>query len=177
MTVLDALAHPATALIVVGVTLSGEALLSARHERWLRASGAVEPPDDVYRWMQVVYPAGFLACVVEGWWRAVASPTLAVAGLALFLGGKAIKYAAIGTLGRRWTFRVLPLPNARPVQAGIYRWMRHPNYAGVVAEVLGITLWMRAPLAGLAFLLTFLWILRRRIAVEERALNDAAPSR
>jgi protein-S-isoprenylcysteine O-methyltransferase Ste14 len=36
---------------------------------------------------------------------------------------------------------------------------------------------LRAPLAGLAFLLTFLWILRRRIAVEERALNDAAPSR
>lgn len=169
----DLLAHPATALALAALTMAGETLVSARHEGWLRAAGAVEPAGDVYAWMQVVYPFGFVACVAEGWWRGADWSAVTAAGVLVFIAGKAIKYVAIATLGRRWTFRVLPLPGAPPVQHGIYRWLRHPNYVGVVGEIVGIGLWMRAPLAGLAFLLTFLWLLRRRIVVEERALELA----
>jgi methyltransferase len=173
MTASDLLAHPATALAIVLVLLAGEAYLSAQHERWLRGRGAVEPRGDVYRWMQVVYPAGFLACIMEGWWRGSRWTVAAAGGLAIFACSKLIKYTAMATLGRRWTFRVLPLPDARPVASGVYRWVRHPNYVAVLGEILGMALWMQAPLAGLAFGLTFLWIFSRRIPLEERALAAA----
>lgn len=166
-------ANPLVALIVVVVTLLAESALARRHEQRLRARGALEAPADVYRWMQVVYPLGFAACVFEGWWRGGQGTTVSVAGVALFAIGKAIKYVAMGTLGERWTFRVLTLPGAPLVSRGIYRWLRHPNYVGVAGEIVGIAMWMRAPVAGLLFAVTFGWLLRLRIRVEERALEAA----
>jgi methyltransferase len=166
--------HPAVALAVVLLTMLGETALSRRNEQRLRAAGAVEPADDVYGWMQVVYPLGFAACIAERAWRGGAWGMVAGTGLAIFLAGKIIKYVAIATLGERWTFRVLPLPGRPLVHAGIYRWLRHPNYVGVMGEVVGIALWMQAAWSGTAFVLAFTWLLQARIRVEERALAASA---
>ena len=60
----------------------------------------------------------------------------------------------------------------RFVAHGIYRALRHPNYLGVVGEVLGIGLWMPAPkITGTLFGVTFGLILLWRIRIEERALG------
>ena len=58
----------AVALLVVVVLpwLLLETWRSRRHERALRAAGAIEPPDDVYAWMRVVYPGMFVAMTAEG---------------------------------------------------------------------------------------------------------------
>lgn len=165
---------PAFALAVVALTMLAEAALARRNERRLRAQGAVEPHDDVYGWMQVVYPLGFAACIAEQAWRSTAWSAFGAVGLGTFVLGKAIKYIAVATLGDRWTFRVLPLPGRPLVGHGIYRWLRHPNYVGVMGEVVGIALWMRAPWSGTAFTLAFAWLLRARIRVEERALAASA---
>jgi methyltransferase len=166
--------HPLVVFGIVAVTMAGESTLSRRHERRLRALGAVEPAEDVYGWMQVAYPLGFAACLLEGWWRGPEWTTVSASGLLAFTAGKTIKYVAMATLGSRWTFRVLPLPQTPLVDRGIYRWLRHPNYVGVCGEILGIALWMRAPVAGTLFALLFGWLLRARIRVEERALATAA---
>lgn len=168
------LGHPLVAAAIVGMTMLAETVISARHERRLRSRGAVEPTDDVYAWMQVAYPLGFVACIVEQVWRATPWNAWAAGGLVVFILGKAIKYVAIATLGERWTFRVLPLGGRPLVRHGIYRWMRYPNYVGVIGEVVGIALWMRAPVAGILFVLTFGDLLRRRCRVEERALASAS---
>ncbi len=169
----DVFARPVVALGVVLVTLLAEAMLAARNERRLIARGAVEPAGDVHAWMRVAYPLGFAACIAEGWWRGTAWTPTAAAGLTLFAAGKVVKYLAIATLGERWTFRVLPLRGQPLVTRGVYRWLRHPNYVGVVGEVLGIALWMQAPMAGTLFALGFGWLLRQRIRVEEQALEAA----
>ena len=166
--------HPAVALVVIAFTMLAEAAYSLGNERSLRARGAVEPADDVHAWMQVVYPCGFAACLAEGWWAGGEWTMVSAFGLAVFVAGKVIKYVAIATLGDRWTFRVLPLPRRPLVDRGIYRWLRHPNYVGVIGEVLGVALWMRAPWAGTAFVVAFGWLLRARIRVEERALASVA---
>ena len=41
----------------------------------------------------------------------------------------------VASLGRRWTTRIIVLPGATLVQSGPYRWLRHPNYAIVTAEI------------------------------------------
>lgn len=148
-----------------------EARISAANDRKLRGAGAIEPEGDVYRWMQAAYPGCFLVMLFEAWWRGSALTTIAIAGAALFLIGKILKYWAIASLGERWTFRVLVPPGSHRRLDGPYRWFRHPNYIGVVLELLGFGLLAQAPVAGAAALLGFGALLAARIRVEERALG------
>lgn len=147
---------------------------SRHNERALRRAGAREPADDVYRLMQVAYPACFLAMIAEGWARAMALDALFAGGVATFAAAKALKYWAIWSLGRRWSFRVLVPPDATLVTAGPYRYLRHPNYAGVAGELAGAALMAHAPITGLVSFLGFGALLLARIRVEERALGICA---
>jgi methyltransferase len=148
-----------------------ESRLSKRHERQLRADGAIEPDGDVYAVMQVAYPLCFLFPIGEALIRGRELSPLVAAGGLLFGFGKALKYWAIATLGPRWTFRVLVPRGAERIVAGPYRFLRHPNYVGVVGELAGFALMAQAPVSGvlaLGFFTTLMWL---RIRVEERALG------
>lgn len=170
MTLVSASLPLATAAAVLAIMLA-ETALSRSNERRLRGAGALEPRGDVYRAMAILYPAGFVAMGAEG---AVSGPPPAIvwaAGLLVFVAAKALKYWAIASLGRRWTFRVLVVPGAPLVTRGPYAFLRHPNYVGVIGELLGMALMVAAPIAGALSLAAFAWLLRRRIAVEDRALG------
>jgi methyltransferase len=149
-----------------------EARLAAHHDRRLRAAGAVEPAGDVFRWMQIVYPAAFVAMAAEASSRPHRADAIVVTGICVFVLAKALKYWAIATLGPRWTFRVLVPPHSTLVDAGPYRFMRHPNYLGVIGELAGFALMAHAPVAGVPSVLLFAWLIARRIGVEERALHS-----
>ena len=165
-------------IVVVFLLMLGELRLSRANERWLRARGAYEPPDDVYRAMAWAYPASFLAMGAEGLIAGPPPRSFVVAGLVVFAAAKAIKYWAIASLGRRWTFRVLVISEAPLVTRGPYVWLRHPNYIGVVGELLGVALIVGALVTGALSTLGFVWLLRRRIVIEDRALGrDQAPGR
>jgi isoprenylcysteine carboxyl methyltransferase (ICMT) family protein YpbQ len=49
--------------------------------------------------------------------------------------------------------------------------MRHPNYVAVAGEIVGVALTVWAPVTGALSLLGFGTLLRRRIAIEDRALG------
>jgi methyltransferase len=168
-----------SALITAAVFLMMlvELQLSRSNERRLRAAGAFEPADDVYSLMQLVYPASFVLMAVEGALHASVASTGVLWGLAVFGLGKAIKFWAIASLGPRWSFRVLVLPGAPLVTSGPYRWMRHPNYVGVMGELAGVAIALAAVVTGTLALVTFACILVRRIRVEERALYHPAGGR
>ena len=160
-------------IMVTGVLLLMlvELQLSWFNERTLRAKGAVEPPDDVIGLMRVAYPGAFLLMGVEGALHASLSRDLVLAGLLLLGFSKALKFWAIASLGGRWSFRVLVLPEAPLVTTGPYRFLRHPNYIAVMGELLSVALALAAPVTGTLALVTFAWLLSRRIACEERALG------
>jgi methyltransferase len=161
-------------LLVTGAVLLlmlVELQLSVHNERQLRAKGAVEPDGDVIDVMRVAYPLSFVAMGVEAWWRGTWSRDWLLLGLVLFGWAKALKFWAIAHLGPRWTFRVLVLPDAPLVTSGPYRYLRHPNYVAVIGELVAVAIALQAPLAGVLATLGFGWLIRRRIAVEERALG------
>jgi methyltransferase len=163
----------AVVIAAVFLMMLVELQLSRSSERGLRAAGAVEPPDDVYRAMRVAYPLSFLLMGMEGALHASLSPRGVLLGLAVFGLAKAIKFWAIVSLGSRWSFRVLVLPGAPLVTSGPYRWLRHPNYVGVMGEIAGIALTLSALVTGVLAVVAFGWILVKRIQVEERALRSA----
>ena len=159
------------ALALAFLPMAFEARLAARHDRALRSAGAVEPRDDVFPIMQVVYPASFLAMALEAGLRGARMDAVFVSGAVVFALAKAIKYWAIATLGPRWTFRVLVPPGSSMVHHGPYRFMRHPNYLGVIGELIGMALIAHAMVSGPIAVVLFAGIIAARIRVEERALN------
>jgi methyltransferase len=107
----------------------------------------------------------------EGLLRGAASTTTVLAGASVFLAAKALKWWAIATLGPLWSFRVLVLPGVALVASGPYRFLRHPNYLALAGEIVGAALLLGAPVAGVLGAVAFGTLLRRRIAIEERALG------
>jgi methyltransferase len=156
--------------IAVLVPMVIEAVIAARHDRTLRALGAIEPRDDVYRWMQVAYPGAFCAMLAEGWMRGTSEPSLRLAGIITFVLAKGLKYWAIATLGERWTFKVLVPPGSTRIVRGPYLLLRHPNYVAVIGELAGVALMLGARVAGPIGTGVFLVLILARIRVEERAL-------
>jgi methyltransferase len=164
-------------LAIVFVPMLFEARLAARHERALVRAGAHEPQGDVYRVMQVLYPACFLAMIAESWRAGMMADAAVAAGALLFGASKALKYWAIATLGPRWTFRVLVPPDAPRIVSGPYRWLRHPNYIAVVGELIGVGLMAHASVLGVVSLIAFGALIAKRISVEEGAMSGAALQR
>jgi methyltransferase len=172
MTELDA--RPLTVLLMallIFVPMLIEANRSARNERAQRARGGIEPRDDVYGVMRLAYPAAFLAMLAEAAVRRPPGVSWFVSGLTIFAAAKIIKWWAILTLDRSWTFRVIVVPGDPLVTAGPYRYLRHPNYVGVVAELIGAAVMTRALVAGPIAVGVFALLLYKRIGAEERALK------
>jgi methyltransferase len=163
--------------VIVGFMLA-EARVSRANAARLRAAGAVEPPGDPYLALALLYPAAFLAMGFEGIWRAavadvpqaVDGPSWAASGLVLFAASKALKYWAIRTLGARWSFRVLVLPRMPLVSHGPYRYVAHPNYIGVVGELVSTAMMMEARVLGPIMTVAFGAALLARIRFESRVL-------
>lgn len=153
------------------VLMGIEARRAAVNERTQRAAGGFEPDGDVYPLMQVAYPGAFLAMFLEGAVRGGAPVSAAAAGAAVFALAKALKWWAILTLGRAWTFRVVVVPGARRVRSGPYRFFDHPNYVAVVGELTGAALVSGAALAGPIATVLFLLLILKRVAVENRAID------
>jgi len=158
-------------LVLAFLPMAFEARLAASHDRALRSAGAAEPKDDVFPIMQVAYPVSFLAMALEAFLRSARVDTVFAVGAVVFACAKAIKYWAIATLGPRWTFRVLVPPGSSLIHHGPYRFMRHPNYLGVIGELIGIALIAHAVYTGPAAVVLFAAIIAARIRVEERALD------
>jgi methyltransferase len=160
-------------LIVVSCTMIAEAQRASSNERAQRARGGIEPADDVYKMMQVAYPAAFLTMIGEGFIRGGPSAAVLTVGFLLFLAAKALKWWAILTLGPSWTFRVIVVPGASLVATGPYRYLRHPNYVAVAGELVSVALMTGALITGPLATAGFGVLMLKRIAVEERALRQA----
>lgn len=149
-----------------------EVRLSRQHEARILTQGGREHAPGHFRVMQLLHTSWFVAMLVEVFgWRRPFKPILAAAALPVFLLGQALRYAAIRTLGERWTVRVMTLPGQPPVTQGIYRYLRHPNYLGVALEIAAVPLLHTAYITSFIFSLANALLLAVRIRAEEAALE------
>ena len=82
-----------------------------------------------------------------------------------------LRYWAIATLGPRWNTRVLVVPGLPAVDAGPYRYLKHPNYLAVILEIAALPLVHGAWLTAVVFSVANAALLRVRIRCEEAALT------
>ncbi len=77
-------------------------------------------------------------------------------------------------LGRRWTMRVVVLADEAPIRRGPYRFLRHPNYWILLAEVLALPAFLHAWWTLALGTLPHVWALLARVKLEERAWREVA---
>ncbi len=76
----------------------------------------------------------------------------------------------IMSLGRYWTTRIITLPDSPLVRTGPFRYLRHPNYLLVLAEIAVLPLAFGAVAIAAIFSTLNLLLIARRIRIEERVL-------
>jgi methyltransferase len=167
--------------IAIVLALAAQRLLelrwSRRNQARILATGGREHAPGHFGVMKVVHVAWFVAMIVEVFGLARPFvPALAACALLIFLIGQSLRYAAIRTLGWRWTVRIMTLPDAPLIRSGIYRYMRHPNYLGLVLEIAAVPLLHTAYLTAILFTLANACVLAVRIRAEERALRVDSPA-
>jgi len=151
-----------------------ELRLSGRNEVVIRSRGGPEHGAWQVGAMKALHAGWFISMLLEvyGLHRPFI-PVLSLLALVTFLIGQSLRYAAIRTLDWRWTVKVMTLPGLPPVQQGIYRHLRHPNYLGVILEILAVPLLHSAYGTAIVFSVANLLLLTARIRTEDRALRVA----
>jgi len=160
-------------ILLVAAERIVEMVISRRHAAAAFARGGQEFGRDHFRWMVLLHTSFLLAAPLEVLLLdRPLIPALAAVSLAALAVTMGLRYWVIYTLGERWNTRVIVVPGLGPVTGGPYRFIRHPNYVAVVAELIALPLAHTAWLTALVYTLLNAWMLRVRIRVEERALRE-----
>lgn len=145
---------------------------SRRNETKIIAAGGWEHGAGHLVVMKLLHLAWFAGMLAEVFLleRPMVPAVAAVAAVAV-VSGQLLRYAAIRQLGWRWSIRVFTIPGAAAIDGGVFRYLRHPNYLGVILEIAAVPMLHGAVLTSLAFSLANAALLAVRIRTEERALR------
>lgn len=156
----------------IGLTyLISEVLLAIR-KRSGRGSKREDANSLRILWL-VIGPSIFAGVLALRLWPGARLPhpyECAVAGFAIFILGVSLRWWAIIMLGRFFTIDVAIATDHKLVEAGPYRFVRHPSYTGALVAFLGFGLSLGNWIALLAILAPILGAFVYRMEVEERAL-------
>jgi len=160
--------------VLAGVALQrlAELAIAAANTRRLRMHGAVEADARGYPPFVALHVAWLLSLAI----LVPAATALSWPLLGLFALLQLGRVWVIASLGRRWTTRIIVLPDAPRVCRGPYRYVRHPNYLIVACEIALLPLAFGVPAVAALFSAANFGLLARRMRLEERALAVVAAS-
>jgi methyltransferase len=161
-------------ILAIGAERLVELAVAQRNAKWSFAHGGKEFGRDHYPAMVSMHALLLVSCVVEVW--ALGRPFIGWLGgpmLAIVVLSTVVRWRCVATLGKRWNPRLIVIPGAPLVREGMYRWVRHPNYTAVAAEVAALPLVHSAWLTAIVFSIANALVLSVRIRAEDTALGLA----
>jgi methyltransferase len=150
---------------LVTLQRAAELVLSRYNTDKLLQRGAAEIAPGHYPLIVAVHAAWLISLWVFG-----RNQPLNFIALSGFLVLQGVRFWVVWTLGSRWTTRIIVLPEQPLVTAGPYRFLSHPNYAVVAAEIALLPLVLGLPLLTAVFTALNAAVLAVRIRAENRAL-------
>lgn len=96
-----------------------------------------------------------------------------IAGITLIISGLVLRWLAIVSLKHQFTVDVSIRKNHRMVREGIYRFVRHPAYAGSLLSFLGLGLYFSNYISLVIIFVPICLAFLYRIHIEEEALMHA----
>jgi methyltransferase len=161
-------------IFVIGAERLVELAVSRRNANWSFANGGKEFGRGHYPVMVAMHTLLLVACIAEvavlhrpflpwlGW------PMVVVVALSTVL-----RWWCAASLGKHWNPRLIVIPGATLVHRGPYRFLHHPNYMAVTAEVAALPLVHSAWLTAIVFTIANALVLNVRIRAENYALGYA----
>jgi methyltransferase len=155
-------------LLFVTLQRLAELIHARRNTRRLLAEGAVEIGAGHYP-LLVLLHAGWLGSL---WlWLAGGRAEFYATAAIAYLLVQLLRVWVMASLGRYWTTRIL-VPRETPlVQRGPYRFLKHPNYIVVAAEIALLPLALGAWPLAVIFSMLNAAVIAWRIHVEETSLT------
>ncbi|MFM7205006.1 MAG: isoprenylcysteine carboxyl methyltransferase family protein [Myxococcota bacterium] len=162
-------------LALVALGRLGELVVSKRNrERMVREHGAQPGRDPIFPVMVFLHAMPFWAIPLELTLLPRSfEPVLGFSMLAVFILATVLRVWTLRTLGRYWNAQVMVPPDLEPVQTGPYAYIRHPNYAVVILELVSLPLMYGCVYSFLALNLLNAWVLYYRITAEEAQLLES----
>ncbi len=141
-----------------------ELVIAKRNTARLLARGAYEVGASHYPVMVLMH-SGWIVCLVIFGYDQPVSPVWLLA----FAGLQVLRVWILVSLGHRWTTRIIVLEEPLVVR-GPFKYLSHPNYALVVAEIIVAPMVLGLVWVAVVFTVlnaAMLWV---RIGVEHKAL-------
>ena len=152
-------------LAFIVVQRLGELVIAKRNTAALLARGAHEVGAAHYPVMVTLHSAWVLCLLIFGY-----SQDIHLGWLALYAVLQVFRVWILGTLGRRWTTRIIVIDEPL-VAKGPFRFIPHPNYTLVVLEVFVAPMVLGLIWVALLFSALNAAMLYHRIRVEDGALR------
>jgi methyltransferase len=156
-------------LVVVAALRLVELRISRAHQRQLAARGAAKISEPRFRWMVALHTAVLVGAALE---VVLFKRPFILAGtmFLIFLAANAVRWWVILTLGDHWNVQVMDSTELGVVTTGPFRFVRHPNYAAVFAEMIALPLIHTAWITALVGAVAHVAVLTQRLSTEERVL-------
>jgi methyltransferase len=158
-------------LVAVAALRLLELRISKHHQKEMLGRGAARVEEPRFRWMVVLHTAVLIGSAVEVvFLHRPFLPVLGTSMLIIFLAANVVRWWVIRTLGEHWNVQVVDSTRLGVVTSGPFRFVRHPNYAAVFAEMIALplihTAWITAVVGTVAHAI----VLKMRLSTEERVL-------
>lgn len=154
-------------LMLVALQRVAELLYARRNTQRLLARGGIESGASHYPLIVALHAAWLLAMAILI--PPSTPPNWYLLGIYALL--QVARAWTIASLGPFWTTRVISVPGATLVRRGPYRFLRHPNYVIVAAEIVILPLAFGAVAIAVTFTLLNAAMMTWRIRIEERSLG------
>ncbi len=154
---------------VIILSRIGELILSRRNEKWLLQNGAIECGKKHYPFIITLHILFFLSLILEYSQQETHSYSLVLLILSFLL--LACKAWIIISLGKFWTTKIYRIASLSLIKKGPYKYLKHPNYLLVIAEIVVIPLAFHLYYTAIIFTVLNAVILLVRIKEENKALQ------
>lgn len=148
-----------------------ELLIAKKNEKKSLAAGGIEYDKKGYSGIVIMHVMFFISLIAEYFYFGHTLNKFWIIFLILFVAAQFLRYWAIISLGSLWNTRIIIVPGSKLVQYGPYKYFKHPNYMAVIAELAVLPLMFSCFVTAIVFSAVNLLLLKRRIAIEENALE------
>jgi methyltransferase len=151
-----------------------ELVISRKNEKWMLSNGAVEYGRSHYKYIVVLHTSFIVSLITE---YILVKDNNGFTEfnnflLLLFSVLQVLRFYTMYSLGKYWNVKILRIPGTPLVKTGIYKYVKHPNYLIVAAEILIIPLILGCYFTAVIFSALNLLALSARIKAENFALKQ-----
>ena len=147
----------------------GELILSRRNQIWLLQQGAIEYGQKHYPYIVALHVLFIISLIIEYSTKQTSSFSLFF--LVLYFLLMAFKMLVIMSLGKFWNTKIYHISGFPLMKRGVYKYVKHPNYLIVIAEIAIIPLVFHLYFTAITFTVLNAIILSVRVKEENKVLK------